>query len=224
MFAKRKANPIFGRSSFRGTSSKPKDEALITLNPRSAIARAKSESVIPTITSQKLKTTELVERDGVEVKNQTIPSSIGFVTDPIMFCRKPATASSRICVKVPVSSCGTIGESSRVVAVPGAELSVSDWLKMFDMKAAAITITRPIRAFLIVLLASSRATGSPVEVIYRYPPRTIKNTTAIPASARIAVMASEAKWSTSGFEAAKATLGKRSGSSIPILIISFFII
>jgi len=56
----------------------------------------------PNYNQPEVKYTELFERDGVEVKNQTMPFKIGFVTEPIMFCKKPETASSNIFVSVPV--------------------------------------------------------------------------------------------------------------------------
>ena len=49
------------------------------------MTKTNKESVIPTMTSQKLKITELVSMEGVFVKKVTIPSVNGLVADWTIF-------------------------------------------------------------------------------------------------------------------------------------------
>ncbi|MFA5933179.1 MAG: hypothetical protein WCV81_02840 [Microgenomates group bacterium] len=133
---------------------------------------------MPTITSQKLKITELVSIEGVFVKKVIIPSVNGLVADWTMFCKNPAIASKRTCVKPSEGVTGWMGE--RLSCAELAEVDgvlKAPWSK--DEKTAAeIIITRPIRAFLTVNFACSNASGFPEEVIYIYPPLTKKNVAA----------------------------------------------
>ena len=79
--------------------------------------------------------------------------------------------------------------------------------KIEDTVPAPSTNTRPIRAFLIVFFASSRESGLPDDIIYRYPPRIRKNTEASVATTKMDESVWFVKVVTSLFCAAKAMFG-----------------
>ena len=73
---------------------------------------------------------------------------------------------------------GTIGVRLICDDVEDTEGLLKAFWKIDEIVPAPSTNMRPIRAFLMVFFASSKESGLPDDIKYRYPPRMRKNTEA----------------------------------------------
>ena len=109
--------------------------------------------------------TEFETIDGVVVKKEIMPSVKGLVALWTIFCKKPEIASSSIWVKPPVGVEGTIGVMLIWPEVRPEVGVLKTLSRSEEITAAPKTTTKPRIAFLIVVLACSKLSGFPVEVI-----------------------------------------------------------
>ncbi len=137
----------------------------MTWNPKSAMTRINNESTIPRITSQNLKTTELLTTEGVDTKNCSMPSKSGFVALCTIFCIKPVDASTITWVSPLCGFSGWIGCSCTSCEFCTVVCSVKERFMTDEIVEAARIMTRPIKAFLIVFFAPSNACGLPEDTI-----------------------------------------------------------
>ena len=122
---------------------------------------------MPKIISQKFKTTWFCKRLGVVVRYPIIPSTIGLVALCTVFCRKPETASINTWVKPSEGFAVWIWDMLIAPEFVLPEDEDKAPVRTETIAPEARTITRPIIAFLIVLLALSRESGLPEDVMYK---------------------------------------------------------
>jgi hypothetical protein len=135
------------------SSSIPNVEALIILKPSNITTRTNNPLAIASTTNHKLKTLAFVAIVGVEFVNEFNASMNGMAAVSIIFWSNPITALINISTKLPEVSEGLISVIIGVCSVAVLSLLVYV-LDSIDVSVPdAITITSPIKAFLIIVLA-----------------------------------------------------------------------